>query len=190
MVSQPKTRLTPEEYLALERQAETKHEYRDGEMVAMSGASRLHNLITVNVAAALHSQLRDRNCETYTSDMRVGIRAHNLYVYPDVVVVCGEPKFEDDEFDTLLNPVLIVEVLSKSTQGYDHVEKFEYYRTLESLADYLLIAQDEQRVEHYAKQAEGRWLLSDIRAGGATVELRSVGCRLEMREIYDKVTFG
>jgi Uma2 family endonuclease len=190
MSSQPKTYLTPEEYLAAERQNEYKSEYLDGEMVAMTGASRRHNLVAVNITGELHRQLRGRPCETYANDMRVRLPSTRVYTYPDVVVVCGEPQFEDDYLDTLLNPTLIVEVLSESTERYDRGRKFGFYRTIESLAEYVLVAQDEYRVEQYAKQTGGRWLLSDHRSPEDVVELTSVGCALGLRDVYEKVTFA
>lgn len=190
MSRQTKTYVTPEEYLAQERKAEYKSEYFDGEVFAMTGASRKHNLITSNVIGALWQQLREQPCEIYPGDMRVGIPAASLYTYPDVVVVCGEPKFEDKEVDTLLNPTLLVEVLSKSTASYDRIMKFGYYRTIESLAEYLLVAQDEYRVEQYVKQMDGRWLLSDIRSPEGTLEIVSLQAVLALKEMYDKVTLS
>src|SRR2546421_1084518 len=190
MSSQPTTQLTPEEYLAIERKAEYKSEYIDGEMVAMTGASRRHNLIALNVAREITQQLKGRPCEGYVSDMRVRVPSTRLYTYPDVVVVCGEPQFEDDYVDTLLNPTLIVEVLSESTELYDRGKKFGFYRTIESLAEYLLVAQDECRVEQYLKQHDGRWLLSDYRSPEDLVELSSIQCSLALKEVYDKVISG
>lgn len=188
MSSQPETYLTPEEYLAIERRAETKSEYFGGEMFAMVGASRKHNLIATNIVISVGQQLKKRPCELYTSDMRVKIPATGLYTYPDVTVACGEPKFEDEFVDTLLNPTLIVEVLSASTASYDRIKKFGYYRTIESLAEYLLVAQDEHKVEQYAKQSDGRWMLSDIRSLEGVVELASIECRLMLADVYDKVS--
>src|SRR4028118_400920 len=142
MSSQAETYITPEEYLVFERQAEYKNEYFDGEIFAMVGASRKHNLITTNITRELSQQLKNKPCEVYSSDMRVRIPNANIYTYADLTVVCGEPKFEDAQFDTLLNPALIVEVLSKSTASYDRSQKFAFYRTIESLTDYILVAQD------------------------------------------------
>ena len=187
MSSQPTTQLTPEEYLAIERRAEYKSEYIDGEMVGMTGASRRHNLIAANISREIGQQLRGRPCEGYISDMRVRVPSTRLYTYPDVVVVCGEPRFEDDYVDTLLNPTLIVEVLSESTELYDRGKKFGFYRTIESLAEYLLVAQDECRVEQYVKQPDGRWMLSDYRSPEEVAELSSIQCRLALKEVYDKV---
>ncbi len=190
MVSNPKTFLTPEEYLAIERQAEVKSEYWNGEMFAMVGASRKHNLIATNVVIELGLQLKRKPCELYNNDMRVRIPATGLYTYPDVTVVCGEPQFEDQQVDTLLNPLLIVEVLSASTQNYDRGQKFSNYRTIESLAEYLLISQNEYRIEQSVKQADGRWLLTDIRTLEGVVELASIPCQLALREVYDKVSLS
>lgn len=188
MSSQPKTYFTPEEYLALERRAEYKNEYFDGEIFAMVGASRKHNLITTNITRELSQQLKATPCEVYSSDMRIRIPNANIYTYADVTVAGGEPKFEDAELDTLLNPDLIVEVLSKSTASYDRRQKFAFYRTIESLTDYILVSQETLHVEQYAKQADGRWLLSDFRVPDDVVSLDSLRCALPLREIYDKVS--
>ena len=188
MTSQPKTTyLTPEEYLATERQNEYKSEYIDGEMVAMTGTTREHNLITINLGREVSLQLKGRPCEAYTNEMRVRIPKRG-YVYPDMIIVCGEPRFEDSHLDTLLNPNVLVEVLSESTERYDRGKKFSFYQTIKSLAEYVLIAQDEYKVEQYARQPDGRWLLSSYRSLEDVVELASVQCTLALREVYDKVS--
>jgi Uma2 family endonuclease len=187
MSSQPTTHLTPAEYLSVERAAEDKNEYVDGEVFAMTGASRRHNLIVVNIAAEIGQQLKGRSYEAYASRMRVRVPSSRLYTYPDVVVVCEEPRFEDDHLDTLLNPTLLVEVLSDLTEKYDRGKKFGFYRTIESLSDYLLIAQDERRIEHYAKRPDGRWLLAEYGSPDDVIALDSISCRLALREVYDKV---
>lgn len=179
--------VSPEDYLALERANEFKSEYFNGQIHAITGASRRHNLVNANVLASLWTQLRGRQCEVYPAGMRVWIPSAHAYTYPDVTVVCGEPAFEDDYVDTLLNPSLLVEVLSKSTANYDRTVKLGYYRTLESLAEYLLIAQEEYRVEQYTRQPDGRWLLTDVRGLGGVVELASVGCALPLEVIYERV---
>ncbi|HYX71214.1 MAG TPA: Uma2 family endonuclease [Nitrososphaera sp.] len=187
MSRQPKTLLTSEEYLAIERKAEYKNEYLNGEMFAMVGASRKHNLIAGSVFGELREQLKGKSCEAYTNDMRVKVSSSGLYTYPDVVVVCGEPQFEDSYIDTLLNPTLLVEVLSESTESYDRGKKSGFYRTIDSLGEYLLVAQDEYRVEQYVKQGDGRWLLIDIRSLDGIIELHSIECRLVLKDVYDRV---
>ena len=185
--SQPKTFLTPEEYLDLERRAEVKSEYYQGEMFAMAGASLPHNVLAMNLAAILHAQLRRRPCQVYPSDLRVRVGATGLYTYPDVSVVCGEPQLADQHADTLLNPNFIAEVLSPSTEGYDRGRKFEHYRTIESLAEYLLVAQDRVHVDLYTRQQEGRWVLSEASRLEDALELRSIGCHLALADLYEKV---
>lgn len=182
-----KTQLTPEEYLGIEREAETKSEYYAGEMFAMAGASREHNLITANVLAGIHRCFAGRSCEVYQSDMRVKVSATGLYTYPDVIAVCGEARFEDEEQDTLLNPLVLVEVLSESTEGYDRGTKSEHYRRIESLSEYVLIAQDKYHVEHFVRQADSTWLLWETDDSAAVLELRAIQCELTVAEIYDKV---
>ncbi len=155
-----KIALSAEGYLAMERASDIRHEYMDGEIFAMTGASRKHNLINGNVFASLHSQLKNRPCEIYSNDMRVKMDEAGRYVYPDIVVACDTPRFEDEQLDTLLNPTLIIEVLSDSTEAYDRGGKFAAYRHLESLQEYVLIVQHEARIEHYVRQAQESWLLT------------------------------
>lgn len=181
-------RYTPEQYLALEREAERKSEYFNGEIFAIAGASQQHNLITTNVVRELSTQLRSQPCQTYSSDMRVKVSENGLYTYPDVVVVCGEPRFEDGHRDTLLNPTVIIEVLSPSTEDYDRGRKFANYRRLESVTDYVLIAQDEIRVEHFVRQGE-QWVLSEVNDPNGIIPLTSIGGSLTLRDIYEKVEF-
>lgn len=183
-------RFTPQEYLMLERQADFKSEYLDGQIFAMGGATREHNLIAGNVFASLHRQLRQRPCEVYQNDLRVGVNSKRLYSYPDVIVMCGKPQFEDDQLDTLLNPTLIVEVLSKSTEEFDRGEKFRRYRTLASLQEYLLIAQQEYRLEQYSRQADGSWRLAEFEQLDDRVTLASIDCQLLLADVYEKVTLG
>jgi Uma2 family endonuclease len=189
MSSQLQSRVTSKEYLALERQAQIKSEYLNGEIFAMSGASRRHNLITVNIAAELYAQLRQQPCEVYTSDMRVKISPTGLYTYPDVVVACKEPQFEDAEIDTLLNPTLIVEVLSQSTADYDRGGKFEHYRSLDSFQEYLLVAQDRCHIVHYIRQPHHTWVLSETHLLSDHLSLPSLGGELVVSEAYAKVQF-
>lgn len=179
-------RLTPEEYLAIERKAEFKSEYDNGFVHAMSGASREHNLVLGNVHRELSTQLRARPCETYMSDMRVRARASRSFSYPDVTVVCGEPRFLDAEVDTLLNPTVIVEVLSRSTESYDRGRKFGHYRTLHSLREYVLIAQEEVLVERYLRRGD-EWLLTVLSDLDDVLRLESIGCEVPLRTIYERV---
>jgi Uma2 family endonuclease len=181
-----KSRCTPEQYLALERKSPIKHEYYDGEIFAMAGASREHNLIAGNFYAEIRAQLRHRPCEVYMSDMRVLVSRTGLYTYPDIVAVCGEPQFQDSEVDTLLNPNLIVEVLSPSTEAYDRGRKFGHYRRLESLKEYVLVDQEQVRVERYTRQGD-EWLLAELSSLEDTLRLDSIGCTVALREIYAKV---
>ena len=178
--------LTQEEYLAFEREADIKHEYCNGQLYAMSGASRAHNLISLNIAGELRAQLKGRTCEVYMSEMRVLVDAARSYRYPDVVVACDVPRFQDDVFDTLLNPTVIVEVLSLSTEARDRGEKFAEYAQLVSLRDYVLVAQKAVHVEHYLRQGT-RWVSRECRDLDAVLQLESIGCALPLRDIYEKV---
>jgi Uma2 family endonuclease len=187
---QQKPYLTPEQYLAIERQAETKSEYLDGEMFAMSGASRKHNLIVMNLGREISTQLKDKPCEAYSNDQRVRVLATGLYTYPDLVVACDEPRFEDQELDTLLNPTLIIEVLSPSSEAYDRGKKFEHYQALSSLAEYVLVSQDEPRVEQFLRQDGNRWLLTVAAGLEASIVLPSIQCELALAEVYLKVKLG
>ena len=189
MSAQPKRLITPEEYLAIERDVEAKHEFYRGEMFAMGGASREHNLITGNVGASLHAQLANRPCEAYQNDMRVKVAATGLYTYPDVVITCEKPRFEDDKFDTLLNPQSIVEVLSDSTEKYDRGKKFELYRQIESLREYVLVSQDRAHVEVFARDGDGPWELSEATGLDAAIDLPAIGGRLALADVYAKVSW-
>jgi Uma2 family endonuclease len=186
----PKTKLTPADYLELERKSETKHEFFDGEIFAMSGAKRNHNVIAWNIGGELRQKLKGENCEAYPADMRVLVPETGLYTYPDLVVVCGEPKFQDDVFDTLLNPILLIEVLSDTTESYDRGKKFQHYRSIESLQEYVLVSQDEARIEKYVKQGDGFWVLSEAVGLDSEIEFSSIECPIALREVYDKIDFS
>ena len=177
------TYFTPEEYLALERKAHGKSEYLSGQILAMSGASRKHSLIVTNISGELYIQFKGRGCEVHTNDMRVRPNPRDAYVYPDVVVVCGKPEFEDDTFDTLLNPILIGEVLSPSTEARDRGEKFERCKQLASLQEYLLISQDKVQVEHYHRHGEP-WMLNTYRAIEDVIFFPAIECELSLKDIY------
>jgi Uma2 family endonuclease len=190
MSLQPKSLHTPEEYLVLERKAGYKSEYFAGEIFAMSGASEQHNLIVANVVATLHTQFRNRPCKVYASDMRVKVSPTGLYTYPDVVALCSEPRFDDDQKDTLLNPTVIIEVLSPSTEAYDRGDKFGHYRKLASLTEYVLISQEKIHIERYVRQPDNQWLLSETSGLHDTVQLPSINCTLVLDEVYEKVEIG
>ena len=183
----PKTLLTPEQYLAIEREAEYKSEYFQGEMLAMALSDWVHNQLVVNLVAGFHNQFRSRPCDVYPSQMRVLVRATGLYTYPDVVVVCGERQFVDERRDILLNPSLLVEVLSPSTEAYDRGRKFQQYRSIESLVEYLLVASDRVRADLYTRQPDGRWLLTSADRLEDSLDLQSAGFRLALAELYEKV---
>jgi Uma2 family endonuclease len=187
MSSQRKTHLSPEEYLLLERKAQIRSEYLDGDMVAMSGGGREHNLIVTNIVGEIRAQLKGRPCEVYPSNMRVKVSSTGLYTYPDVVVVCGEPQFEDANVDTLMNPTAVMEVLSQSTESYDRGAKFGHYRKIPSLIEYLLVSQNEFKIEQYVRQPDGPWLRSQAAGATRQIELPSINCVLALSEIYERV---
>ena len=186
MASLPaQTLFTPEEYISQERKALHKSEYLNGQIFAMSGASRAHSLITGNIFNSLYNQLNATDCEVHSSDMRVQ-PSPIVYFYPDVVVACNEPQFEDDVFDTLLNPVVIVEALSPSTAAYDREEKFSHYKHLASLQDYILVAQHKLCVEHYCRQDQ-YWEHTELRAPEDVLILASIECQIPLRDIYTRI---
>ena len=189
MVSRPRNIVAPETYLALERAADFKSEYINGEIYAMAGASEAHILVSGNIFAALHSQLRRRDCRVYNNDMRVKVPNTLLYTYPDIVLICGTPRFEDEGIDTLINPTVLIEVLSASTEAYDRGEKFAHYRRLESLQEYVLASQDKMRIEQFVRQEDDSWVLRVYEQDSAEVVLFAIDCRLLVSDIYEKV-FG
>ena len=188
-MAQAERRYSAEDYLALERRAETRNEFLHGRIFAMAGSSRRHNLITSNLVRELGNRLLDGPCEVYASDMRVKVTPTGLYTYPDVAVACDGPTFEDTELDTLLDPILLVEVLSKSTAAYDRGEKFEHYRALPSVKEVLLVDQERVHVVHYRRQDDDTWLLSETRDLEGELHLTSLGITLLLSEVYAKVTW-
>ena len=188
-IPQPIPTMTEAEYLEFERASELKHEYYNGEIFAMTGASEEHNSICMSAGFLLYGQLRNRPCRVYQSDMKVKVEAAKLYTYPDLVVRCGEAQFVDDKFDTLLNPVVIIEVLSPSTERYDRGDKFGHYRKIPTLREYLLVSQNKPHIERYLRQDDGKWEFSDATGLDAIVELSSIDCTLPLSEVYEQVTF-
>ena len=190
MSAQPQPRLTPEQYLEIERAAELRSEFYAGRMYARSGASLPHVVITANLSRDLGNALEERPCVVASSVLRVRTAPSGLYAYPDVVVFCGEPRFADDRTDTLLNPVLLIEVLSRSTEAYDRGFKAAQYRTIEMLREYALVSQTEPRVEVFRRQSSGDWLLSESVGLGSVCRFESVDCVIPLARVYRKVTFG
>ena len=177
---------TPEEYIALERKATLKNEYLNGEILTMPRANFAHNFITVDIATELNIQSRGQEWEVYMSNMRIRTGTKGAYFYPDVIICCGEPEFEDNVFDTLLNPALVMEVLSPSTEVYDKGEKFRHYQELASLREYILVSQDRIRVEHY-RFTQTQWVQTEFRAREDVLPLASIGCELPLHDIYRRV---
>jgi Uma2 family endonuclease len=178
-------RVTPEQFLAMDREAEFKSEYYDGEIVAMTGGSLRHSRIASNLIGTLHGQLSRGPCQAFGSDMRVWNAVQRSYTFPDVVVVCGRPVLSDDRQDVLLNPTLLIEVLSDSTEARDRGQKAEGFRRLESLQEYLLVSQHEVRVERYRRYGERQWLMTEALHESEVLDLDSIGCRLTLSDVYD-----
>jgi Uma2 family endonuclease len=187
MAAQPKPVYSVAEYLAIERAGPLKHEYYRGEIFALAGSSEAHNLILTNILTSLNLQLRRRPCKVYPSDMRLKIPKTGLYTYPDVSVVCGTPIFDDSKQDTLLNPLIVVEILSPSTERYDRGKKFQNYRTVATLQEYLLVSQDDYHIEHYINQNDGNWLLASYDGRDASLQLKAIDCTLLLDDVYNKV---
>lgn len=187
MAAQPKPPMTVEEYLAFDRASETKHEYFAGELLAMAGASYDHNLIVGNIGASLHEQLRGRACRVLLSSMRLLVQETMSFVYPDLSVVCGRPQLRDERRDVLLNPTIIIEVLSQSTEGHDRGLKFQEYRTIDSLREYLLVAQKAPRIEHFVRQTNDLWLFSESVGRETTLHLPTIDCALALADVYADV---
>lgn len=180
--------VSPEEYLEQERQAHFKSEFVDGIIYAMAGASEKHILIVSNLTIDIGAKLKKRPCKIYANEMKVRVKKTN-FVYPDIVILCGQRKFADDQTDVLLNPTVIFEVLSKSTLNYDRGKKFELYRQLESLQEYILVDQERYYVEHYQKQGH-QWILTEIKDYREKLILSSIDCQISLEDIYDGIFEG
>jgi len=183
-------RLSPERYLELERAAESRSEYYDGRVFAMSGGTYNHARITANLSGELYNALKNGPCSVVSNDLRIRVAPDGLYTYPDVVVVCGEPEFSDEKRDTLVNPVMIVEVLSQSTEGYDRGFKAAQYRRIASLREYALVSQLEARIEVFRRQKGGDWLLSESAGLTANCHFASVECDIALADVYGKIAFA
>ena len=189
MSAQSQVRITPEEYLVIERAAEFKSGYFDGHMFAMSGGSPAHSLIASNLIREFGNALKGKPCLVYTSDLRLGVKPKGLYTYPDLSIVCGEMTFVDKQQDTATNPTLLIEVLSPSTEKYDRTFKLEQYKTIESLREYALVSQNRALVEVYRRDAANNWAAFDFQDLDATCRFDSVSCDISMSEIYYQVNF-
>lgn len=189
VVETQKQYTTPEEYLALEEAAESKSEYRDGEIVPMTGGTTNHNRIILSFCIYLGLALRGTSYEIFTGDVRLWIPRSRTYTYPDVMVIQGEPVYHENRKDTITNPVLIVEVLSKSTKNYDRGDKFEFYRSIPELQEYIMVDQYRFKVEHFAKTSEGKWVLTEYDSADSVLALSSPDFQIPLRDIYERVNF-
>lgn len=181
--------ITAEQYLELERAAAEKHEFYQGEIFVMPGATVNHNTIQVNFVGEVRNNLKGKSCKVFGSDLRVHIPTHSLFTYPDALIVCGKPELLDNELDTLLNPVVIVEILSKSTQSYDRGDKFMLYRAIDSLKEYILISSEVVQIEHFYKQENGTWLLKELKNSTDVLHLQSINFPLPLAQLYEGVAF-
>ena len=183
MATLPAPPLTEDEYLRLERQADAKSEFRDGRMFAMAGGSLNHSLLANRIGAILDRQAPP-GCRVFNADLRIHIALTKTYTYADCSVVCGEPQFSSDQQDNVLNPLLIVEVLSPSSESYDRGKKFELYRTIAGFREYLIVHQDRRRVEHYSRQDDGSWLLRKYSGAGASLAISRLGVHVSLSDLY------
>ena len=189
MSTQAVPHLSPEQYLEIERNAQFRSEYINGQMFAMSGGTRNHARIVRNALLRLDEQLRGKPCEAVASDLRLYSERHQVFTYPDIVVTCGPDRYHDDRKDTITDATLVIEVLSPSTTNYDRGEKFLFYQSLPSFREYLLLAQRSVRAEHHALQLDGSWLTRSFAAPDDEIELKSIDCRLQLGSLYDRVVF-
>jgi Uma2 family endonuclease len=178
-----------EEYLSMEEKAEFKSEYNNGEIIPMTGASIKHNRIIINLIIALTRAITDENCEIFANDLRLWIPEYNQYTYPDVMIIKGEPIFEENRTDTIMNPSIIFEVLSKSTSSNDRGDKFNFYRSIPQFQEYVLIDQYQVHIEHFSKTSDGNWLFTESKKKDGILKLVSVNCEIKHQDIYQRVTF-
>jgi len=181
---------TPEEYLEIEEKAEYKSEYRDGEIIAMTGGTTNHNKITLNLAASLKIALRRKNYDVYIGDVRLWIPRYRQHTYPDVMVIEGQPIYTGTSTTTVMNPILIAQVLSKSTKNYDQGDKFLYYRSIPEFKEYILIDQYQYHVMQYVKTAESQWLFTELQDESAILSLQTIDFQIELRDLYEQVNFA
>jgi len=187
MIPQQSTKVTPKEYLEFEKNSEFKHEYFDGEIFAMVGGRRNHNIISSNITGELRNRLKETHCMVFSSDMRVKIEKIKKYTYPDIVVACGKMQFLEDELDSLINPVAIIEILSDSTEAYDRGMKFQHYQLIESLQEYILVSQYSCQVERYIRNKDNSWNYTPFTDMEQSFKISSIECELPLSEIYYRV---
>ncbi len=190
MLLQKKNGISPEEYLTAERESETKNEYFGGEIFAMAGASREHNQISANIVRVQGNLMIEKRCSVFSSDMKVKMREIGKYTYPDVVVVCGDEEYDDEHGDTLLNPIVIIEILSDSTEAYDRGDKFSHYQLIDTFSEYILVSQYLCKVEKFSRRKDGTWIYSKYERPEDTVSIESADCELPLSEIHRKVNFS
>lgn len=181
--------ITPEEYLAAERSATEKHEYYRGEIFAMSGASVNHNKIFRKLFLAIGHQLKGKDCQPYGSDLRIHIPMNTLYTYPDISIICGEPELADDPFDNVINPSVIIEILSKSTRNYDKGEKFTLYRDIDTLQEYILVDSEKIHIEKHIRNKDNSWQLTEFKSIENSLYINTVNMQIELRDIYESLSF-
>lgn len=189
MCAVPKQKLTAAEYLVRERQSDVKSEFFNGDVFAMTGASREHNRIKENLVGELFTRLKGGKCQTFSSDQRVLVEATGLYTYPDIVLVCGSAKYDAADRDTLTNPIAIIEVLSPSTERYDHGAKFRNYQQITSMIEYVVVAQDEPVCERFVRQTDGSWALVSFVGLTAALTLTSVAASIPLSDVYAGIDF-
>ncbi|HUQ95348.1 MAG TPA: Uma2 family endonuclease [Bryobacteraceae bacterium] len=190
MSAQQQALITPEEYLDRERLAETKSEYWNGVVLAMAGGSSQHDRLQNNLVREIGNALKTHPCRTAGPDLRLRVAGSRVYTYPDMMILCGKTEYADDQRDTVLNPVVVIEILSRSTEAYDRGEKFAAYRRLPSLQEYLLVSQSQPRVERFRRLPDDRWILTEVTGMTELLQLESVPCQVPMAEIYDRVEFS
>jgi Uma2 family endonuclease len=186
MATNPIPKISEEQYLAIERAAEFKSEFLDGEMFAMAGTSNTHARLQRNLIGEFYAALRGTTCEVFGSETQVKVSSR-AYFYADALVVCGEPATADEHDDNLLNPVVIFEILSPSTEKYDRGLKFQHYRTLASLRDYILVSQDQLRIEQFTREPDGTWTFRDYQRLDEQLKIASIGVDIALQRIYDRV---
>ncbi len=190
MLLQKKNGISPEEYLASERKSEIKSEYFDGETFAMAGASRDHNKISTNIVRILGNQLLEKPCSIFSSDMKVKIKEIKKYTYPDIVVVCGDEEYDDENNEILLNPVVLIEILSDSTEAYDRGDKFSHYQFIKTFSEYILVSQYLCKIEKFSRQKDDTWIYSKCDKPDDIVSIEAIKCELPVSEVYRNVKFG